>query len=344
MNPTHDPRVSLRLLPEWAPQAATLLCWPHQDSDWAPRLDAIQTEYLQLIRTIRRHQPVVVLVNDPLSRQALFQGLQPYRDESAWPVCCLDIPFTDTWVRDFGPLTRGNGQLTELVHLRFDGWGGQYESHENQQLCNRLAESGLFGQTPMIHSELVGEGGNLETDGHCLLSSRTSFQQRHNPEHILEQVLQQLLGLSSIHWLDCPPLPGDDTHGHVDTLARFGEDGSILWQPPPDPAACRKLEHQLAVLGRPMRRLPDMPEIIDQGQLLPASYANFLVVNGAVLVPAYGSDIDVRAAHVIARAFPARKIEPVQARQLIWQYGSLHCASMQIPARVDLNLAVTTPC
>ncbi len=333
-----------KLLAEWAPQAATLLCWPHAGTDWAPRLAAIQQEYLDFIRAIRRFQPVLVLVNDSDSEAQLLRGLADH-PAGTHPVLRLSIPFDDTWVRDFGPLTLADGQNARLLSLRFDGWGGKYDGSLNDGLCRALEASGIFGRTPFVHSDLVGEGGNLESDGNqTLLTSGHSFGRRNNPEIRPETRLRDQLGLENILWLDCPPLPGDDTDGHIDTLARFSEDGGIVWQPPPDAGAACTLERQLLAFGRPLHRLPGLPEIIDQGHALPASYANFLVVNEAVLVPAYDTSADTAAREVIQRAFPERRIVPVRARNLIWQYGSLHCASMQIPVQVDIRWEKARPC
>ena len=332
----------LPLLPEWAPQAATLLCWPHEGTDWAPRLQAIRQEYILFIRNIARFQPVIVLVADPASRETLSRMLSGTRPPH--PVYGLELPFSDTWVRDFGPLTLSDGKHTTLLSLRFDGWGGKYPADANDAVCRGLQASGLFADTPFHFSELTGEGGNLESDGQWLLASRHSFACRSQRADSAETLLQQELGLEKVFWLDCPPLPGDDTDGHIDTLARFSEDGGIVWQPPANPEDSQKLETQLQAWHGPLHRLPPLPEIVDEGQPLPASYANFLIVNDAILVPAYGVPADQAATEVISRAFPERQILSQPARQLIWQYGSLHCASMQIPAVVPIRFERLSRC
>ncbi len=334
--------MGLKLLPEWTPQAATLLCWPHGGTDWAPRLQAIRAEYIGFIQAIARYQPVIVLVDGPDGLSSLRQALdgQPASNHGVYT---LELPFTDTWIRDFGPLSLSDGQHFRLLSLRFDGWGGKYPAEANNALCRQLQASGLFGDTPFHFSELTGEGGNLESNGRWLMASRHSFSCRDQTADSPESMLKQALGLEQLFWLDCPPLPGDDTDGHIDTLARFSEDGGIVWQPPASENDSRKLEAQLQAWPGPLHRLPPLPEIVDDGQPLPASYANFLIVNDAVLVPAYGVPADDAALAVIARAFPQRQVLPQPARQLIWQYGSLHCASMQIPAGVDLRFERLSP-
>lgn len=235
-----------------------------------------------------------------------------------------------------------------LLDFRFTGWGGKFEASRDDELVGVLAAQGLFADARVQRIDFALEGGAIDTDGAgTLLTTWTCLHERH-PQATREQLsarLAQSLAQDRVLWLDHGYLEGDDTDAHVDTLARFAPDDAIVFQACDDPADTHHAELQamaaeIAALrtrdGRPYRLfpLPWARPILDGGRRLAASYANFLILNGAVLMPAYDDPADAAAAAVLAQAFPGREIVPVPCRPLIWQNGSLHCITMQLPAGV----------
>ena len=258
------------------------------------------------------------------------------------------FPTDDAWVRDHGPifLVRDRDRRREraIVDFRFDAWGGKYDARLDDAITPALEKAGLF-TCPMSHDSLVLEGGAVETDGSgTLLATRGSIIcDRRNPcldQNDIEQRLSDTLGLDRFLWIECDGLHGDDTDGHIDTLARFADASTILHascspQHPDHPVLAR-LKTQLGALrqrdGSPYRLIPlPCPGIhMDSGnRLLPASYANFLVTNSAVLQPVYAQDNDAEVIDIMKQAFPDRQIVPIDSRALIEQNGSIHCATMQ---------------
>lgn len=342
------PCATTRLPPEWAPQQAVLLAWPRAAGDFGADLAAAEAELATLARHIAARQGVRVVVPGAVERSRAVAALER---AGAGGVQLSEVPCDDIWIRDYGPLTTvddaGGGTL---VDYRFNGWGGKYPAARDDAVTAALHEAGTFDGIRLAPLPFVVEGGNIEVDGHggLLANRRCLLDPLRNPpesDAALLDSLQQHLGVQRVMLVDCPPLPGDDTDGHIDTLARFCAPDLIAWTAPArgrrEPLLDSPLEalrEQLAALrtaaGTPYRllalplpdRLPD-----HDGDALPANYANFLIVNGAVLVPAYGDPADARACTALAGAFPQRDIIAVPAAHLIRQRGGPHCASMQIP-------------
>jgi agmatine/peptidylarginine deiminase len=232
-----------------------------------------------------------------------------------------------------------------LLDFRFTGWGGKFEAGDDDRLVERLDAQGPFRDADRVWIDFALEGGAIETDGAgTLLTTWQCLHERH-PQASREEMSRQLrdsLGAQRVLWLERGYLQGDDTDAHIDTLARFAPDDAIVFQACDDAsdshhADLAAMAAENAALrtrdGRPYRLFP-LPwprPIIDQGRRLAASYANFLVVNGAVLMPGYGDPADAAAAAVLAQAFPDREIVQIPCRPLIWQNGSLHCLTMQLP-------------
>ncbi|HKZ12046.1 MAG TPA: agmatine deiminase family protein [Rhodanobacteraceae bacterium] len=233
-----------------------------------------------------------------------------------------------------------------LLDFRFTGWGGKFEASRDDALVAGLIERGTFGRD--AHHQRVDwalEGGAIESDGRgTILTTRKCLQQRHPDQsrEMIELTLRNVLSAQRVLWLDHGYLQGDDTDAHVDTLARFAPDDAIVFQACSDPddphyeelnAMRREIEALRTLAGKPYRLfpLPWPKPITDEGRRLAASYANYLIVNGAVLVPAYGDAVDDAAAQTIALAHPGREVIQIPCRPLIWQNGSLHCMTMQLP-------------
>jgi agmatine/peptidylarginine deiminase len=343
---------SRRLPAEWEDQAGTLLAWPHADSDWGPRLESAEADFVAIAAAIADHQPLVILVRDTAHRRRASRALAPVLNPSArvgYAVCPLD----DTWIRDFGPLTVLADNEPLLLDFRFDGWGGKFTAGADDAATRRIHADGLFGDTPLEPVDMVLEGGAIESDGAgTLLTTAECWRARHPglDRDALSECFHGWFGTWRCLWLTQGRMEGDDTDGHVDTLARFLAPDTIAYQACDDPAdphyaPLNRLAEELAAMrtpdGRPYRLVPlPWPGAVrdDDGRRLPATYANWLFVNGALLVPSYGVTNDQRALDVLAPELPDRRVVGVPCRELIWQNGSLHCATMQLPAGVDLRI------
>ena len=335
---------SVRFPAEWEPQSAILIAWPHAGTDWADRLGEVEETYIALVQAITRFQPVVVCVADDDIETYAEMRLRSNRVDMA-RVRFVTVAYDDTWLRDSGPITLRDGAGFRLLDFRFTAWGGKFEAGRDDLLVEALAAQGLFGDAARQRVDFALEGGGIETDGAgTLLTTWHCLHERH-PDATREQLSAQLadwLHQDRVLWLDHGALEGDDTDAHIDTLARFAPGDAIVFQACDDEADShyadlKAMADEIAALrtrdGRPyaLFPLPWAKPVIDEGRRLAASYANFLIVNGAVLMPAYGDPADAAAAAVLAQAFPGREIVPVPCRPLIWQNGSLHCITMQLP-------------
>jgi agmatine/peptidylarginine deiminase len=335
----------MRLPAEWEPQAGVIVAWPHAGTDWAPRLPRIERAYVALVGAIARFEPVLLCVPDSAVRERARALLSGSGVDLA-RVRCIEVRYDDTWLRDSGPLTVTGGGSACLLDFRFTGWGGKFSASHDDRLVGALVERGVFGGACHRRIDWALEGGAIEVDGlGNLLTTWECLRQRH-PGMTRAQVdakLAEAFGVQQVLWLTHGHLEGDDTDAHIDTLARFAPGGAIVYQACDDPAdphhaALARMRDELAALrgldgsAWTLHALPWPRPIRDGERRLAASYANYLVVNGGVLVPAYGDPADARAADVIARAHPGREVVPVDARELIWQNGSIHCLTMQLPS------------
>ena len=334
----------LRFPAEWEPQSAVLIAWPHAGTDWADRLGQVEETYIALVAAISRFQPVVVCVADDDDESYAQARLASNRIDMA-RVRFVTAAYDDTWLRDSGPITLRDGDGFRLLDFRFTGWGGKFEASRDDELAGYLHGIGLFAKATREHIDFALEGGAIDTDGTgTLLTTWQCLHERH-PRSSRDELTAKLSGWLAqdrVLWLDHGYLEGDDTDAHVDTLARFAAPDAIVFQSCDDPAdshhgELQAMARELAALrtrdGEPYRLFPlPWPEpVVDEGRRLAASYANFLIVNGAVLMPAYDDPADASAAAVLQAAFPDRDIVPVPCRPLIWQNGSLHCITMQLP-------------
>jgi agmatine/peptidylarginine deiminase len=340
---------------EWEPQSAVLVAWPHAGTDWAARLPSVEGTYVALVAAITRFESCLVLVPDARvlshARQLLAAG-----GVDAGRVRFEILDYDDTWLRDSGPITlRGNDGGRKVLDFHFTAWGGKFEAGRDDLVVGALRQKGLLAADAYERIDFALEGGGIETDGAgTLLSTWHCLHERH-PQLGRGEITEKLkawLHQDRVLWLDHGYLEGDDTDAHIDTLARFAAPDAIVYQGCDDPAdshwdELRAMAGELAALrtpdGQPYRlfELPWPRPIRDGDRRLAASYANFLIVNGAVLMPVYGDPADGPAAAVMAQAFPDREIVPIPCRPLIWQNGSLHCLTMQLPEGL---LAGVPPC
>ena len=335
---------NFRFPAEWEPQSAILIAWPTADTDWAPRLGEVEDAYIALVAGITRFQPAIVIVADDDVEAYAQARLQSNRIDMS-KVRFVTAPYDDTWLRDSGPITLRDGERFRLMDFRFTGWGGKYGASDDDRIIERLQDDGVFGDAAREPVDFALEGGAIETDGTgTLLTTWRCLHERH-PDASREELTAKLSGWlrqDRVLWLDHGYLEGDDTDAHIDTLARLAPDDAIVFQACDDPtdahyAELKAMADEIAALrtrdGQPYRLfpLPWAQPILDGERRLAASYANFLILNGAVLMPSYGDDADDRAAAVLAEAFPGREIVQIDCRPIIWQNGSLHCLTMQLP-------------
>ncbi len=334
----------IRFPAEWETQSAVLIAWPHSDTDWADRLSSVESTYVALVVAITRFQKALILVPDnnllQHARYLLLDAgvnLQRVRFEV--------IEYDDTWLRDSGPISLREDDGFRLLDFHFTAWGGKFEAGQDDLIVRHLFKHGVFRHAKHQRIEFALEGGGIETDGKgTLLSTWHCLHERH-PDKSREEItkiLETELHQSRTLWLDHGYLEGDDTDAHIDTLARFASIDTIIYQGCQDTEDSHYVELQtmakeLAAFkqdnGQAYRlfELPWPKPILDNGRRLAASYANFLIINGAVLMPAYGDPMDDNAADVMALAFAGRQIIQIPCRSLIWQNGSLHCITMQLP-------------
>jgi len=323
--------VEYRLPAEWERQSALLLAWPFAGGDWDAVLDAVQAEYDALIREVARHQNVLLLTQPGDASARARLGALPGLEY-------VDVRYNDTWCRDYGPITLARAGKRLALDFHFNGWGGRHEARLDNRVNGRLAGHRLFAGFEFRQSLFELEGGAIDCDGAgTLLVNRHCLRARapHLDDAEVDFELRQWLNIEQLLEIDMPPIAGDDTDGHIDTLVRFTDRSALAFQTLADPAATRELTGQLETLrdrdGRPfdLTALP-LPDDLDPG--LAASYANFVLINDAVLVPRYGSRVDGEALERLGALFPGRTAVAIEARTLIGQGGGPHCASMQIPA------------
>jgi len=338
-----DDVTNRRLPAEWEAQDGVLLAWPHEESDWRPYLDAVQPVFAEIVRQISRFEQVIIAAPDPEAvRASIFE-----RGADLKRVRIYQVETNDTWARDFGPITVQDEGAPRLLNFGFNGWGLKFPSDLDNRI-NRCLQGLRAWKAPLETVGLILEGGSIESDGRgtiltteeCLLNDNRN---PHLTREELEQELHGLFGSDRFLWLANGYLAGDDTDSHVDTLARLCPEDTIAYVSCDDPddehyPALQAMVEEIRAFrtryGRPYRTvaLPwPMARFDEEGTRLPATYANFLVINGAVLVPTYDDPKDAAALEAVSRAFPGREVIGVDCLPLILQHGSLHCVTMQLP-------------
>jgi len=328
---------------EWAPQSAVQLTWPHKGTDWADNLEEVLPCFIELAKAILEHQDLIVVCADPAEVRTQLGAV----DESRLHL--VRLPSNDTWARDHGAISVFSDNKPVLLDFTFNGWGEKFRADLDNQISRGLFEAGLFDPTVTIKDEqdFVLEGGSIESDGQgTLLTTAQCLMAPHRnqpmDEAAIEARLKTSLGVDRVLWLRDGYLAGDDTDGHIDMLARFCDPTTIAYVAPPTwedehKAALSAMETSLKTFttkeGHPYRiiPLPMATPVYEGDERLPASYANFLIINGAVLLPVYGLPTDEAAINQLQKAFPDRAIVPIPCSPLIKQHGSLHCLTMQYP-------------
>lgn len=327
---------------EWEHYGAVLMAWPHSATDWNYILDEVRRCYLEIINAIVAAGEKVILIGP----EAEMSGFN-----FADGVYKVYVDTNDTWIRDYGPLTLTDGEVFTLLDFRFNGWGMKFSANFDNQVNRRLGDMKVYERMPESCKDFVFEGGSIESDGQgTLLTTEYCLMAPNRNEPMTRAQIEQLI-LSKLHgrkllWITKGGLSGDDTDGHVDTLCRLAPNNTIVY------TGCQNSadEHYLPLRamadelrgftnadGEPFNlvELPLPDAVFDSdGERLPATYANYLVLERVVLMPTYRQPQNDRlAADMLRMVFPNRKIVGIDCSALIKQHGSLHCATMQIPSR-----------
>ena len=331
------------LPPEWALQSAVLLTWPHEKTDWADMLEEVEGCFVQITEAISRYEKVLIVCPD---QNKLRQKLVHCNHKN---ILFQEISSDDTWARDHGAITVIQDDNLTLYDFSFNGWGKKFSANQDNEITAKLFKNGVFANDVKYidYLDFILEGGSIESDGEgTLLTTSACLMSKNRNEHLsksnIENQLKSIFGLKQILWLDHGYLAGDDTDSHIDTLARFCNAETIAYVKCDHPndehfEQLSLMEAELKAFRtldqKPYRllALPMADEVYDQGDRLPATYANFLIINDAVLVPFYDSPKDKQAAEILKLAFPDREIIGIDCRPLIKQHGSLHCVTMQFP-------------
>ncbi|MDR2681212.1 MAG: agmatine deiminase family protein, partial [Tannerella sp.] len=305
---------------EWYPQSAVQLTWPHEQSDWAPVIDEVTECFAAIAREIVKREKLLIVCADEAEVRRRLAGV---RDDN---ILFCEMPTNDTWARDHGGISVFTNGKPTVYDFVFNGWGMKYAANHDNLITRTLFRSGVFGaDVDIVNMQpFVLEGGSIDTDGkgtllttvECLASvNRNEYLNREQ----LEYHLKDFFGLNRILWLENGFLAGDDTDSHIDTLARFCDEQTIAYVQCTDPLdehfdELQAMEDELKAFrtagGKPYRLipLPMADKITWNGERLPATYANFLIINGAVLLPFYQSDKDAKAREALQKAFPTREI------------------------------------
>ena len=342
---------------EWEPHAATWIAWPHNPEDWPGKFQPIPWVYAEIVRHLSAVEVVHILVNDAVAEKRATSILRRHGADLS------RIRFhrwrTDrVWLRDSGPIFLKNTQGTiALTNWRFNAWAKYPNWHHDDRIPAHIAK--LYKTMPSFEPSINGkhlvlEGGSIDVNGEGLLLTTEecllSEVQQRNPgvsEQQLEQAFHHFLGIEQTLWLN-RGCAGDDTHGHVDDIARFVAPNTILAAVEPNRAdenhlplaenldRLRSLKIRSArnLHGKPLtiKTLPMPAPVVFDGQRLPASYANFYIANSLVLVPTFNDPNDRIALNTLAECFPGRTVTGIHCTDLIWGLGALHCMTQQEPA------------
>lgn len=341
-----EKKVITRLPAEWEPQSGVMLTWPHENTDWKDILEEVETCFIDIAFEISKREKLIIVC------QRKMDLIDKLRSCNLNNIIFAEIPSNDTWARDHGPISVLVNDKPVLCDFTFNGWGMKFAANLDNQITGNLFSQDIFSPevSYLNKQSFILEGGSIESDGmgtlltttECLCSvNRNNYMSREE----IEDYLKTIFDLKKILWLNFGFLEGDDTDSHIDTLARLCDESTIAYVKCDDPEdvhyeALKNMEQELKSFRNSEDQpydlvpLPMADPIYDEGQRLPATYANFLIINNAVLVPFYDSPKDLIAKNTLEKVFPGREIVGIDCRSLIKQHGSLHCVTMQFPEGV----------
>jgi agmatine deiminase len=337
---------------EWEPHAATWLAWPHYEGDWPGKFEPIPWVYAEVIRNLARHERVELLVNDAASERRARKLLER-ADALLANVRFHRWPTNRVWLRDSGCIFVASGTDREKAAMkwRFNAWAKYSNWKHDEKIGTLMADACSVDEVrPTFNGKrVVLEGGSIDVNGcgtlltteECLLSK---VQQR-NPgmnRASYEKVFAEYLGAPHVIWLG-KGIFGDDTHGHVDDLCRFVSPDAVVTmvesnakdvnhKPLRDNLRRLRTAHDQSGKRLNLVELPMPAPVVFEGRRLPASYANFYIANGVVLVPVFNDPNDRMALNTLAELFPSRAIVPIYSGDLVWGLGTMHCMTQQQPA------------
>ncbi|MEQ6121791.1 agmatine deiminase family protein [Reichenbachiella sp. MALMAid0571] len=334
------------LPPEWHPQSAVQLTWPHKGTDWSYMLDEVNECFIEIAREISSRQKLLVVCKNQAEVQELLT------DCNMENIVFSEQDSNDTWARDHGGITVLDNGGPVILDFGFNGWGSKFRSDKDNIITKVLCDAEIFN--PEVgykdHNDFILEGGSIESDGKgtILTTSECLLSESRNPQFSktqIEDYLKTWLGAQRVLWLNHGYLSGDDTDSHIDTLARFCNENTIAYVKCSDSEdehfeALSKMESELKDFktkeGVPYKlvALPMADPLFFENERLPATYANFLIINSAVLLPFYGSKKDKEAQRILQSVFPDREVIGINCTSLTKQHGSLHCVTMQYPEGV----------
>lgn len=331
---------------EWEMDGPIMLAWPHTETDWAYMLDEVTECYRNLIAAITEERAVIIVGPDTEAAKKHLKGLREDR------IVYFECQTNDTWTRDYGPIcVKNNEGGHDAIDYTFNGWGLKFASAYDNMATLRMFSKGVLSGRRINRLGFSLEGGSIDSDGkgrvittsECLLSPNRNGQMTREE---IEIALKKDLGIERLVWIDHGSLAGDDTDSHIDTLVRFSRSGALLY------AGCtnkedvnydslQAMKEQLLDLSAKgelpshLLELPSPDPIYDEeGNQLPATYANFLATPDMVYMPTYGQpETDELASKILELAF-GTQVKKIDCRALIKQHGSLHCATMQLPSDI----------
>lgn len=316
------------------------MAFPHKNSDWNNDLKSALVPFIRIAQAIAYKTPVYIICDNKEAISSLFCSTRN--------MSFIEIETNDTWIRDFGYISIVEDEEVKLLDFTFDGWGGKFEASLDNEVNRKLHQKGYMGIMPLESIDFVLEGGSIESDGlgTILTTSNCLCNKNRNgglSRDEVEERLKHYLGAKRVLFLDYGYLAGDDTDSHIDTLARFVSENTIMYVQCLDEKdehyeELLKMQEQLRGFrtfeGEPYRLIP-LPMATSKydsnGDRLPATYANFLITDGALIYPTYSVDEDKMAHEIFKDFFRDKEIIPVECSRLIEEGGSLHCSTMQVP-------------
>lgn len=329
--------------PEWFQQSAVQLTWPHDDTDWAGMMDEVIPCFVAVAKEIMKHERLVIVCRNA---KDVYSQLGEFPEEM---LSIFELPLDDTWARDHGPISVFKEGKPIIYDFTFNGWGNKFFAENDNRLTSLLYDKGAFCPEVSLESRqpFVLEGGSIDTNGDgCILTTESCLLAKNRNQPLsksgIEDYLKKTFGAQQILWIKNGYLAGDDTDGHIDMLARFCSEDTIAYVSPDDEAdehtpALKEMEKEIKsfrrLSGEAFRtiKLPMADPVYFNDERLPASYANFLILNGTVLLPFYGTPKDNVALKQLQAVFPGREVAGINCLPLIRQHGSLHCITMQYP-------------
>ena len=345
------------MLPEWHAQLAIIITWPHQYSDWHSMLDTIEACYIDIALAITESQKLLIIAYNQSHQENIIKKLNNNKINIT-NISFVIIPTNDTWVRDYGPITVGNKHNNQLIwqDFEFNAWGGKFDSQLDNSVNKKLIKHEWFNENYLLEKQnYILEGGSIEVNSHGdLLTTASCIDNtnrnnangkninrkninRKNIKLQQKEMFENILGSKNIYKLNHGTLSGDDTDGHIDTLVRFMNDNLVCY------VGCNnKLDEHYLSLSKMKKEIDSLPfdaislpmpeaQYNKNNYRLPATYANFLITNYNILVPIYNCKQDNIALDIFKNCFKNKNIIPIDCSALIYQHGSLHCSTMQVP-------------